>query len=73
MTWKDDEKEIWNYQSQNKQILHSDDLTRFKKKIKKSDTNWKSESHDVYRKFVYSPSKKSMFQGLFHQIFNNYY
>lgn len=63
LSWKDDDEQIWNYQCNNKELLKADELSRYMKKINKSEV-WKSEAHDCYRKFIYNPSKKEpLIQG----------
>jgi CRISPR/Cas system CMR subunit Cmr6 (Cas7 group RAMP superfamily) len=49
----------WNPQpSSNDFIKVERDQRVLKNKIQKTNTNWMSESHDNYRKFIYSPERQ---------------
>ncbi len=58
LSWKENESLITDYLSNNKELLKADQLSKYMKKINKSDV-WKSEAHDCYRSFIYNPSKEN--------------
>ena len=63
MSWKQDDN-LKDYKSNNKALLKSSDIVKYKHKINKAANTWKTESQDAFRKFIYSPTKKTaVYQG----------
>ena len=64
MAWEENEPNIQDFKSNNRALLKSSDIVKYKNKINKASNNWKTESQDAFRKFIYSPKKKTaLFQG----------
>jgi len=64
LSWNDSAKEAWNYTTKNKSLLESSALSKLKYKLKKAGSNWCTESMDQFRKFAYSPNKKTAIYDL---------
>lgn len=65
------EPNIHDFKSNNRALLKSSDIVKYKQQINRSNTAWKTESQDAFRKFIFSPSKKTaVFQGWLLLYFN---
>lgn len=53
LKWNDSCKEIWNYKTNDKHIIHQDPFTNIQKSINPSHNNWISESQDAYKGFFH--------------------
>lgn len=63
LSWQEGDQAGSEYTTKNKELVSTSALGQFKYKINKSSTNWVTETMDQYRKFAYSPEKKSLLVG----------
>jgi len=64
MAWEEKEPNLHDFKSNNRALLKSSDIVKYKQQINRGGAIWKTENQDAFRKFIYSPSKKSaLFQG----------
>jgi len=64
LSWKDDNEGLFNYTKKDKEVIESNPANKLKYKINKSQSHWVTENMDQFRKFAYSPSKKTIFFDL---------
>jgi hypothetical protein len=63
LSWNEEEVLAADFTTKNKELISTSALGQFKYKINKSNTNWVTENMDQFRKFAYSPEKKTLLVG----------
>lgn len=59
MSWEEKDRNIHDFKSNNRNLLKSSEIVKYKHQINRGGNIWKTENQDAFRTFIYSPTKKS--------------